>query len=129
LNAASGNSNGRRQWSIDLDAYAGSTVEISIAYISDWATQNLGVFVDDVTLPDGTGTSFETGLEGWAISGPPEGSGANANNFAVTTAGGFPVGASIATPSSLLMGYGLEGDLDTGGPQRGHGPRASHLLD
>ena len=38
----------------------GETVEISIAYVSDWATQSLGVFVDDVTLPDGTTTSFET---------------------------------------------------------------------
>jgi Zinc carboxypeptidase len=108
-NAASGNSNGWQQWSIDLGAYAGQTVEISIAYISDWATQGLGVFVDDVTLPDGTSTSFETGLEGWRVSGPPEGSGANANDFEVITAGGFPVGASITTPDSILMGYGFEG--------------------
>jgi hypothetical protein len=108
-NAASGNSNGWQQWSIDLGAYAGQTVEISIAYITDWATQGLGVFVDDVTLPDGTSTSFETGLEGWTVTGPPEGSGANANNFEVTDAGGFPVGASITTPDSILMGYGFEG--------------------
>ena len=32
-------------------AYAGKTVEISIAYATDWAVQNLGVFIDDVTLP------------------------------------------------------------------------------
>ena len=36
-NAASGNSAGWQQWSIDLSAYAGETVEISIAYASDWA--------------------------------------------------------------------------------------------
>ncbi len=53
-NAASGNSGGWQEWRIDLDAYAGNTVEISIAYVSDWAVQNLGVFLDDVTLPDGT---------------------------------------------------------------------------
>ena len=40
---------------------------------------------------------------------PPPGSGANANNWAVTDAGGFPVGASITTPKSILMGYGFEG--------------------
>ena len=36
-NAASGNSAGWQEWSIDLSAYAGETVEISIAYASDWA--------------------------------------------------------------------------------------------
>ena len=40
---------------------------------------------------------------------PPEGSGPNANNWTVTDAGSFPVGASITTPNSLLMGYGFEG--------------------
>jgi Zinc carboxypeptidase len=108
-NAASGNSNGWQQWSINLDAYAGKTVEISLGYMSDWAIQGLGVFIDDVTLPNGTSTSFETGLDGWQVSGPPEGSGANANNWTITDAGGFPVGASITTPDSLLMGYGFEG--------------------
>ena len=36
-NAASGSSNGWEQWSIDLSAYAGKQVEISIAYASDWS--------------------------------------------------------------------------------------------
>ncbi|MGH2846911.1 MAG: M14 family zinc carboxypeptidase [Thermoleophilaceae bacterium] len=107
--AASGNSSGWQQWSVNLDEWAGETVEISIAYASDWAVQNLGVFVDDVTLPDGTSTSFETGFDGWQVTGPPEGSGPNANNWIRTDATGFPVGASITTPDSLLMGYGFEG--------------------
>jgi hypothetical protein len=107
--AASGNSNGWQQWSINLSAYAGKTVEISIAYVSDWAVQNLGVFIDDVTLPDGTSTSFESGLEGWTVSGPPAGSGDNANDWIVTDASGFPVGASITTPDTIMMGYGFEG--------------------
>jgi hypothetical protein len=34
-NASSGNSNGWQQWSINLKAYAGKSVEISIAYVSD----------------------------------------------------------------------------------------------
>jgi hypothetical protein len=107
-NAATGNSNGWQQWSIDLDGYAGKTVEISIAYISDWGTQNLGVFLDDIAWPGGS-TSFEgTDTGGWQIAGPPPGSGANANNWEITDAGGFPVGASITTPKSLLFGYGFE---------------------
>jgi hypothetical protein len=107
-NAATGNSGGWQQWRIDLSAYAGKTVEISVAYISDWGTQNLGVFLDDFAWPGGS-TSFEgTDTGGWQITGPPEGSGANANNWEITDAGGFPVGASITTPKTILMGYGFE---------------------
>ena len=85
---------------INLNDYAGKTVEISVAYISDWGTQNLGVFLDDFAWPGGS-TSFEgTDTGGWQITGPPPGSGANANNFEITDAGGFPVGASITTPKS-----------------------------
>jgi hypothetical protein len=127
--AATGNSNGWQQWSIDLSAYAGQTVEISIAYASDWATQNLGVFLDDVTLPDGTGTSFEDDLGGWAVSGPPEGSGANANDWTRTDAGGFPVGASITTPDSLLFGFGFEGISTAAERNAVMGRVLAHLLD
>ena len=108
-NPSSGNSAGWQEWSIDLGAYHGQTVEISIAYVSDWATQGIGVFLDDITLPDGTSTSFESGLDGWAVTGPPEGSAPNANNFIETDASGFPVGNAIATPHSLLFEFGLEG--------------------
>jgi hypothetical protein len=107
--AASGNSGGWQEWSIDLSQWSGQTVEVSIAYASDWAIQNLGAFIDDVTLPDGTTTSFETGLDGWTVTGPPEGSGPNANDWIVTDAAGFPVGASITTEDSILMGFGFEG--------------------
>jgi hypothetical protein len=107
-NAASGNSAGWQQWSIDLSAYAGENVEISIGYASDWSAQGVGVFVDDITLPDGTFTSFETGQDGWAIAGPPDGSAPNVNNFIRTDATGFPVGNAITTPQSLLLGFGLE---------------------
>jgi hypothetical protein len=107
-NAATGSSNGWQQWRIDLSNYAGKTVEISVAYISDWGTQNLGVFLDDFAWPGGS-TSFEgTDTGGWQITGPPEGSGANTNNWEITDAGGFPVGAAITTPKSILMGYGFE---------------------
>ena len=109
-NAASGNSAGWQEWRIDLGAYAGGQVEISIAYASDWAVQGLGVFIDDVTLPDGSTTSFEGGdTGGWVVAGPPEGSAPNANNFVFTTAAGFPEGAAITTEDSIYLGFGLEG--------------------
>ena len=106
--AASGNSGGWVQWRVSLDEWAGETVEISLAYATDWAVQNLGVFLDDVTLPDGTTTSFEADLGGWT-PGQPDDSGTNANNWIRTDASGFPVGATISTPDSLLFGFGFEG--------------------
>jgi Zinc carboxypeptidase len=126
--AASGNSGGWEQWTIDLDQFAGQTVQISIASITDWATHNLGVFVDDVTLPDGTTTSFEGSLDGWAATGPPEGSGPNANNWTLADASGFPVGASITTPSSLMMGFGFEGIATEARRNEVMGRALGHLL-
>jgi hypothetical protein len=107
--AASGRSSGWEQWSIDLGAYAGKQVEVSIAYASDWSIQGLGTFVDDVTISTGESTSFEAGLDGWTATGPPAGSAPNPNNWTRTTAGGFPEAAVVATPDSLYMGFGLEG--------------------
>lgn len=108
-NATSGNSNGWGEWSIDLSAYAGKKVEISIAYATDWSTQGLGVFVDDTTVSTGETTSFEDGLGGWTVSGSPAGSAANANDWISTTSDGFPEGAAISTPDSIYFGFGFEG--------------------
>lgn len=108
-NASSGNSGGWQEWQVDLSAWAGGTVEVSISYASDWAVQGLGTFVDDITLPDGTSTSFESGLDGWTVLGAPPGSAANATDWIRTDASGFPVGAAITTPDTILLGFGIEG--------------------
>jgi Zinc carboxypeptidase len=109
-NAASGDSGGWQQWQVDLGAYAGGQVEISIAYASDWATQGLGVFVDDIVVSTGEGsTSFEgADTGGWQVTGPPAGSAPNVNNFVFTDATGFPEGAAISTEDTVLLGFGLE---------------------
>lgn len=128
-NAASGSSGGWQEWSVDLGAYPGQQVEVSISYASDWATQGLGTFVDDVTEPDGTSTSFEGGLDGWAVPGAPDGSAANANDWIGTDAGGFPVGAGITTPNSLLLGFGFEGIATPAERNAVMGRALDHLLD
>lgn len=128
-NAASGNSGGWQDWSVDLSKWAGGQVEVSIAYASDWGTQGLGTFVDDVTLPDGTSTSFESGLEGWTVSGAATGSSANANDWEVIGAGGFPVGAALTTPDSLLLGFGFEGISTAAERNEVMGRALEHLLD
>src|SRR5690606_21749246 len=64
-----GQSGGWQELSFDLSAYAGKQVEVAISYVSDWASQGLGVFLDDVrVVVDGATvaeTSFEDGLGGW----------------------------------------------------------------
>jgi hypothetical protein len=82
--AASGESDGWEQWTIDLGAYAGKQVELSLTHASDDLFQYAGVVLDDITVSFGPGsTSFESGLEGWAVSGPPAGSDANPNDWIV----------------------------------------------
>jgi hypothetical protein len=109
--AASGNSGGWQEWRVDLAKFAGKQVEVSISYASDWATQGLGAFVDDVTVSTGEGsTSFEGGdTGGWDVSGPPPGTAPNANDWEFTTATGFPEGAAIKTDRTIYLGFGLEG--------------------
>ena len=115
-NAATGNSAGYQDWNVDLSAYAGKQVELSITYASDPGTQGLGVFVDDTKVTAGGATlaetSFEDGLGGWAVPGSPPENGTNANDWEVTPSVGFVDGPGIATDHSLYWGFGLEGVTD-----------------
>ncbi|HSK16648.1 MAG TPA: M14 family zinc carboxypeptidase [Gaiellaceae bacterium] len=109
-NAASGRSSGWEEWRIDLTPYAGKQIEVSISYASDWAVQGLGAFADLINVPGGDGsTSFETGLDGWTVPGPPAGSAANANDWELTGSVGFEEGAVVATEDTLYFGFGFEG--------------------
>jgi hypothetical protein len=109
-NASSGPSAGWQDWNVDLGAYAGKQVELSISYASDWGTQGLGVFVDDTTVTAGTTvqTSFETDFGGWAVAGPPPGSAANPNDWIRTTTA-FLEGAGVTTRDTVYVGFGAEG--------------------
>ncbi|MFF5257776.1 M14 family zinc carboxypeptidase [Actinomadura viridis] len=110
--AASGKSNGYQEWSIDLSAYAGKKVELSISYVSDWGTQGLGVFVDDAKITAGgetiSETSFETDLGGWTVAGPPEGSAQAANDWSRSQRA-FEEGAGVVTKDTVYVGFGAEG--------------------
>ena len=128
--AVSGSSGGWQQWHVDLSGFAGKQIEVSISYVSDWATQGLGVFVDDIVVSTGEGsTSFETGADGWQAPDAPEGSVPNFNTWIVTDAAGFPEGSVIATPDSLLMGFGLEGVSDAAVRSLLMGRAMDYLLD
>jgi len=98
--AATGASNGYENWDVDLSAYAGGQVEVSITYVSDAVVQRAGVYVDDVVVSTGQGsTSFENDgntFDGWTVPGPPAGSPGNTNDWkAGPTFTGGAVGKSV----------------------------------
>ncbi|MGH3648556.1 MAG: zinc carboxypeptidase, partial [Micromonosporaceae bacterium] len=110
--AATGSSGGWQKWSIDLSAYAGKQVEVSITYATDWGTLKLGTFLDDTTvIVDGAPvaeTSFESDLGGWAVPGAPAGSPGNGNDWVRSTAA-FEEGAGVVTEDTVYVGFGIEG--------------------
>jgi len=114
-NAASGRSAGWTKWEFDLGAYAGQNVTVSISYASDWATQGLGVWIDDVQVPGAPITDFESGLNGWTVGDPTEiGSDPNPLDWNLTTDVEFTEGAMTsmnpgdADFRTLYFGFGLE---------------------
>jgi hypothetical protein len=110
--ATTGPSDGVEQWSIDLSAYAGQQVEVSLTYATDWGTGDLGVFVDDLSVSvDGaisTETSFEEDLGGWEVIGAPEGSQPNPGDWERVGVL-YEIGATVTTEDTILHGFGFEG--------------------
>jgi peptidase M1-like protein len=93
-NAASGDGGPYEQWTVDLGRYAGRNAEVSISYVSDDLFQFPGLFVDDIVVSTGAGTtSFEADgntFDGWTVPGAPAGSPANPNDWTVGTAADAP---------------------------------------
>jgi murein tripeptide amidase MpaA len=111
-NAATGNSGGFKDWKIDLSAYKGKQVEVTITYAQDFASAGLGVFLDQVQVTkDGQpaeSTSFEDGLGGFTAGPAPEGS-ENDGQWQQSKSVGYVVGAGVATPDTVYWGFGFEG--------------------
>ena len=129
-NAATGSSAGWQEWNVDLSAFAGKQVEVSITYITDWGTQGLGVFVDDVrVVVDGAetaATSFETDLGGWAT--PPAPAGSRQTNTWTRSQKAFDEGSATVTDDTVFTGFGAEG-LETAAKREDFVRRAMrHLL-
>ncbi len=108
-NAMSGSSDGWQPATFDLSAYAGRSVEVSIASVTDPATGGIGVFVDDTAVVVGGEVrereGFETGLGAWSVTGPPEGSPPGGATF--RRAEGLLFSA-VTTEDSVLLGFGVE---------------------
>lgn len=111
-NGATGASGGWQEWSVDLSAYAGKQVEVVISYVSDWESQGLGVFLDDLRVSADGATvaesSFEDGFGGWTVSAPPAGSETGLTDWARSQSA-FDEGAVVLTKDTVYLGFGLEG--------------------
>ncbi|MFE0208558.1 M14 family zinc carboxypeptidase [Streptomyces sp. NPDC058985] len=110
-NSLTGASGGWRQVEFDLSAYAGKSVEVSIAYVTDPGSGGRGVLADEASLVVGstaTGTEgFETSLGAWQVSGPPAGSPAVLKDWA-RTGTLFQTYGAVTTDDTVLLGFGLE---------------------
>ncbi|MER8236718.1 M14 family zinc carboxypeptidase [Streptomyces sp. NPDC094049] len=108
--AFTGPSNGWRQASVDLSAWAGKKVELSVSYVSDPGTGETGAFVDDVRLVTGATTDtegFETSFGAWTVPGAPAGSPGNTSDW-TRSAALFHSQAAVTTRDTVLLGFGLE---------------------
>ena len=103
-----------RTGQVDLSAYAGKQVELSIIYMTDPRTLGLGRLrrrhevtadgADDRTRP-----GSRTVLGGWTVPGAPAGTDANTGDWSRSESIGVVDGPGIRTGHSILWGFGLEG--------------------
>ncbi|MFH9039786.1 M14 family zinc carboxypeptidase [Streptomyces sp. NPDC017966] len=110
-NSLTGSSSGWQQVEFDLSAYAGKTVEVSLAYVTDPGSGGHGVLADEASLVTGgtaAGTEgFESSLGAWTVSGPPAGSPAVLKDWTRTGAL-FQTYGAVTTGDTVLLGFGLE---------------------
>jgi hypothetical protein len=103
--AVSGTNTGYERWTVDLARYAGRSVEVSLSAVSDRLTQFGGVFVDDISVSSGPGsTSFEADddpLDGWTVPGPPAGSPANPDDWTAGTVEQAPPSVGTTAQKAL----------------------------
>jgi hypothetical protein len=61
---------------------------VRFLYVTDWATELTGFFVDEITITDGTGTLFADGLESgsdnWVLEGWQRTTGLVTNDWQLT---------------------------------------------
>ncbi|MFI5566104.1 M14 family zinc carboxypeptidase [Streptomyces sp. NPDC051740] len=110
-NSLTGSAGGWQQVEFDLSAYAGKTVEVSLAYVTDPGSGGHGVLADQASLVVG-GTAadtegFESSLGAWTVSGPPAGSPAVLKDWTRTGAL-FQTYGAVTTGDTVLLGFGLE---------------------
>lgn len=83
-----GSSGGWREETFDLSAWEGQSVLFRFLYMTDWAYNEAGFYVDDVTLSDSGGLilfdDFEGGSDNWVLDGFLHTTGLAKNDWALT---------------------------------------------
>jgi immune inhibitor A len=83
-----GSSGGWVQETFDLSAYAGESVLVRFLYVTDWATELTGFFVDEITITEDSSTLFSDGLESgssnWILDGWQRTTGLVENDWQLT---------------------------------------------
>ncbi len=83
-----GSSEGWVQETFDLTAYDGQSVLVRFLYVTDWATELTGFFVDEIAITDSSGTLFSDGLESgsgnWVLEGWQHTTGLVVNDWQLT---------------------------------------------
>jgi immune inhibitor A len=83
-----GSSGGWVEETFDLSAYAGQAAQFRFLYVTDWATNEAGFYVDDVVVADDSGTLLSDDLEGgsgnWALDGWVHTTGLAENDWELT---------------------------------------------
>jgi len=83
-----GSSGGWVPETFDLSAYVGASVLVRFLYVTDWATELTGFFVDEIAITDTTGTLFSDGLESgsgnWVLDGWQHTTGLVTNDWQLT---------------------------------------------
>ena len=132
-NAATGNSGGWQEWSLPIPAaYPARTSRSRSSVVSDPATQGLGAWVDELRVVDSADApinradpSFETGIDGWTLPGPPP-PGRRRRASRPRPAGSArraprssrrPI---VTTNDTVFTGFALRSDHRGGQPQRVH---------
>ncbi|MDR7275821.1 hypothetical protein J2S41_002599 [Catenuloplanes atrovinosus] len=118
--AATGSGGGVQEWSVDLGRWAGGQVEVSLTYVNDDFVTSPGVFIDDVVVSTGQGsTGFEADgdvFDGWTPGGPPEGSPPNPAQWTVGDADDITTTGDIIDASFARQPEIVDFLSDTFGP-------------
>ena len=119
-NAATANSGGWQEWSLPIPAqYLDNDVEISVSVAGDPVVTGLGVWVDELRLEESSGAavdsadpSFEIGMDGWTLPGPPPPPGegkSRATGWERVQNPGFTETPITTTTDTVFTGFGFEG--------------------